>query len=327
MNKAKVLVSGIVLTGLAGIGGYYLNKARTSSKTGVVHHDGMEIFKAAQLNAGMQLKTHMDSPVGIAWKANDFAKLSSMFGLQKSVAENASFFQASIYVLDVTKMDWKPDEKKALQELQSSIAEYIMAKRERPALGPEAQALSYASKVLLKFDSLPEAVVKKMSDYYSVATSEGLRNQRDIVGETLMRISPLPEKGLKIIREKLRSKNDPYQGIVLIGQMRDAQAAAGLWNEVAVGFESFPSRFQPMIFKQLVIRHSIIKSDISGHLHQLLKYSGQVEEADDAFLVGVRELNMTDKYRSEIQRISNQTRYAATKTLAVSLLNSSGGAK
>ncbi len=330
MKKTKVVVSGIVLIGLAVGAGLYLRKGRptVTPTTGVNHEQsGIEMFKAAQLNAGAGLKTHLDSPVGKAWKEKDFAKLHTMFGLNKKVQDNISFFQASIYILDVTKPDWKPEERPGLQELQKAIADYMMAKRDKPVLGPEAQALSYASKVLLKFSTLPEESIKAMSHFYSTANAEGQRNQKDIVGETLLRLNPLPEKGRKIIREKISSKQDPYQGVVLIGQMRDAQAAAEMWNEVAKNFNSFPQQYRPMIFKQLVIRHQLIKMDLTKHLESLSKNSNDNENSEDAFLVGVRELNALDKYRSDVQRIANQTRYAETKSLALSLLNTSGGAK
>jgi hypothetical protein len=327
MKKTKVLLSGIVFIGIAGAAGYYLRKRSVAPTTGITHSGGIEVLKAAQLNAGMTLKTHLDSPVGKAWQAKDFTQLHSMFGLKKNVQDNISFFQASIYILDVTKPEWKPEERKSLAELQTAIAEYMMAKRDKPVLGPEAQALSYASKVLLKFSVLPEESVKSMSQFYSVANAEGQRNQKDIVGETLLRLNPVPEKGRKIIREKITSKQDPYQGIVLIAQMRDAKAAAELWNEVAKNFDSYPPQFRSMIFKQLVIRHQLISSDLSTHLDSLLKSSQEVENSEDAFLVGVRELDVVSKYRSEVQRIANQTRYPETKSLALSLLNTSGGAK
>ncbi|QDK46608.1 hypothetical protein DOM22_16300 [Bdellovibrio sp. ZAP7] len=328
MKKTNVVVSGIVLIGLAVTAGYLLRKDRVVVKTtGVSHEGGIEVLKAAQLNAGMALKTHLDSPVGKAWKAKDFAQLRAMFGLNKNVQDNISFFQASIYILDVTKPEWKPEEKQSLQGLQDAIAEYMIGKREKPVLGPEAQALSYASKVLLKFSSLPEETIKSLSHFYGVATAEGQRNQKDIVGETLLRLNPLPEKGRKIIRDKITSKQDPYQGVVLIAQMRDAKAAAELWNEVAKNFKSYPQQYRAMIFKQLVIRHQLIKEDLSGHLESLAKNSDDNENAEDAFLVGVRELNFVDKYRSDVQRIANQSRYPETKSMALSLLTISGGAK
>ncbi|WP_413575686.1 hypothetical protein ACLVWU_15145 [Bdellovibrio sp. HCB290] len=325
MKKIKILVAGIVLIGIAGAAGYYLRKGRTVAATGVTHGGGIEILKAAQLNAGMALKTHLDSPVGKAWRTKDFTQLHSMFGLKKNVQDNISFFQASIYILDVTKPDWKLEERKSLEELQTAIADYMMAKRDKPVLGPEAQALSYASKVLLKFNSIPEESIKAMSNFYGVANSEGQRNQKDIVGETLLRMNPVPERGRKIVREKIYSKQDPYQGVVLIAQMRDAMAATELWNEVAKNFSSYPAQYRSMIFKQLVIRHQLIKTDLSVHLDSLLKDGN--ENSQDAFLVGVRELDIVSKYRSDIQNIANLTQYPETKILALSLLNISGGAK
>ena len=327
MKKIKILATGIVLIGIAGAAGYYLRKGRSVTATGITHNGGIEVLKAAQLNAGMALKTHLDSPVGKAWKSKDFTQLRSMFGLQKKVQENISFFQASIYILDVTKPDWKPEEKQSLAELQAAIADYMMAKREKPVLGPEAQALSYASKVLLKFNSLPEESIKAMSNFYGVANGEGQRNQKDIVGETLLRLNPVPEKGRKIVREKMSSKQDPYQGVVLIAQMRDAKAATELWNEVAKNFSKYPAQYRSMIFKQLVIRHQLIKTDLSTYLDSLLKDSKSNENSQDAFLVGVRELDIVDKYRADIQKIATQTQYPETRSLALSLLNISGGAK
>jgi hypothetical protein len=206
--------------------------------------------------------------------------------------------------------------------VQDAIVEYMVATREKPVLGEEAQVLSYASKVLLKFDSMSETGIKKLLSYYASAKAG---NQKDIVGETLIRLNPIPEKAKSIVRERLQSKTSPYDGVLLLGQMRDAQAAADFWNEVYNGYSKYPENFKPVIFKQMAINHQIIKGDLRKYLADMAKKN--VVGSEDAFLIGVRELEALDEFRSEVQRLANQAQSADAKMLANSMLNSPVGTR
>ncbi|MBO9666352.1 MAG: hypothetical protein J7501_06015 [Bdellovibrio sp.] len=323
MNKKVIIsVSSLVIIGVAGAGYFLSRKKGHQPGQAQVSTDGFQALEELKKAQGVTLNTNLNSPAGKAWKAKDFAGLKDLFGMSKKVKQNHAFFQASIFVLDVTKPDWTAAEREQLHTVQDSIVEYMIAPREKPVLGEEAQVLSYASKVLLKFDSMSPTAVQKMLSYYASAKTG---NQKDIIGETLIRLNPIPEKAKGIVRERLQSKTSPYDGVLLLGQMRDAQAAAQFWNEVYRGYAKYPDNVKPMIFKQMVINHRVIKGDLKKYLAEMAKKNEA--SGEDAFLIGVRELEALNEFRSEVQRLANQAQSADVKMLANSMLNSPVGTR
>lgn len=319
MNKKILIASSIVVLVAAAGGGYwYAKKAK--------HHSGKisdssDAFSDLKKAHGLTVSTHLSSPTGKAWKEKNFTMLSGLFGISKAVKENRNFFQASIYVLDVAKPDWKPEDKEHVAQLQEQIADYMTAKREKPVIGDEAQVLSYASKVLLKFDSLSEKTVHHLLNFYKAAPAG---NQKDIVAETLVRLNPLPEKARKIVQDKIHSKTEPYEAVLTISQMRDLQAASEFWNEIYRSYGSYNEKIKPLIFKQLVINRGMVKGDLKKYLGGLAKKSGESDE--EAFLVGVRELSSLEEFRSEVIRISNESQFPQNKGMAKAILSSTAGA-
>jgi len=315
MNKKIIITSSIVVFVAAVGGGYWYAKKAKHSFTKV--SDSPEAFADLKKAHGLTVNTHLSSPTGKAWKEKNFTALAGFFGVSKTIKDNRSFFQASIYVLDVAKPDWKPEDKRHLAQLQEQIAGYMTAKRDKPVIGDEAQVLSYASKVLLKFDSLSEETVHHLLSFHK---SGPAGNQKDIVAETLIRLNPLPEKARKIVQDKIHSKTDPYEAVLLISQMRDPQAASDFWNEVYKSYGSYNEKYKPLIFKQLVINRGMIKGDLKKYLGELVKKSGETYE--EAFLVGVRELSSLADYQSDVVRISKESQYPQIKSMAQAMLSS-----
>lgn len=314
MNKKIVIISGVVFLAAIVSGSYlFYKKANHSAKIS----EGADVLADLKKAHGLAVSTHLTSPTGKAWKEKNFAALSGFFGSNKSLGENRNFFQASIYVLDVAKPEWKPEEKEHLSQLQEQIADFMTAKREKPVLGEEAQILSYASKVLLKFDSLSTKATNHLLNFEKSAQPG---NQKDIVAETLVRLNPFPEKARKIVHEKIRSKTGPYEAVLLISQMRDLRVASDFWNEIYKSYDSYDEKFRPLIFKQLVINRGMVKGDLKKYLGGLAKKSGESNE--EAFLVGVRELSSLEEFRADVTRISRESQYPQIKDMAEAILSS-----
>ncbi|XGC81092.1 hypothetical protein ACES2L_01185 [Bdellovibrio bacteriovorus] len=320
MKMKKTLGIGIAVFAVLA-GGFFLKDRIKSPIPFAPKKTAKDNWADLKRSHSLAVNTHMGSAAGRAWQAHDFAKLLGMFGTDKNQQENRNFFQASIFVLDQVKPEWKPEEKDQVLAIQKKLTEYLTAERS-DVVGEEAKVYSYAVKVLMKIGPLAQDQVKTLEKFYNHTKN---RNQRDVVADALIRSIPLSEAGKSIISKMVNSKNEVSQGLLLVGQVKDSEAQQELLNQVYKKFNSYPALLRPMIYKQLVVNHSLIKGDLKKYLKEMA--ANKEQEWNDAFLIGVKELDCVNDFRSDVERIEKETQYPHIKMLANNILNSEKGAR
>ncbi|UOF00174.1 hypothetical protein [Bdellovibrio reynosensis] len=320
MNMKKKLGIGIALVAVLG-GGILLKDRFKTVNPFAAKKSAKDNWADLKRSHSLAVNTHMGSPAGKAWQDRNFTKLLEMFGENKSQQDNRNFFQASIFVLDQINPEWKPEEKDQAQAVQKRLVEYLTADR-ADVVGEEAKVYSYATKVLIKIGPLADDQLKSLEKFYNHSKN---RNQRDVVADALIRSIPLSAAGKSIISNMVNSKNDVTQGLLLVGQVKDPEAQQDLLNQVYKKYTSYPAPLRPMIYKQLVVNHSLIKGDLKKYLKEMA--GNKEQEWNDAFLIGVKELDCINDFRSDVERIEKETQYPHIKMLANNILTSGKGAR
>lgn len=313
---------GIGIAVVAVLGGGFLLKDRIFSKSVLsAKKSTKESWEDLKRSHSLTVNTHMGSPAGKAWQAHQFEQMLGMFGIEKSQQENRNFFQASIFVLDQIKPEWKPEEKEKVYQIQSKLVAYLTQDKE-DVIGEDAKIHSYAAKVLMKVGPIPEDSLKVLEKFYSHTKN---RNSKEIVADTLIRTIPLTEAGKSLITKMVSSKSDVVEGLLLVSQVRDTEAQQDLLNQVYKKYPTYPDNLRPQVFKQLVVNHSAIKGDLKKYLKEMS--ANPEQDWNDAFLIGVKELDCVNDFRSDVERIEKQTQYPHIKMLANNILSSGKGAR
>ncbi|WP_374076978.1 hypothetical protein [Bdellovibrio bacteriovorus] len=318
----KKAVGIVIILGALGGGGYLL-KDRLSAKTTATatKKTSVESWEELKKSHSLTVNTHMASPTGKAWQSQDLDKILTLFGSGKILAENRNFLQASIFVLDVTKPEFNPEKKEKLHQIQKQLVDYIVSNKV-PVVGEQAKVHSYAAKVLLKLGPIPQESLKELEKFYNHSKD---RHQKDIVADILIRTIPLSEVGKKIVTKMIASKTDVNEGLMLLGQVRDAEAQKQMMNQVYNKYPTYPESVKPFVYKQLVVNHGLVTGDLKKYLKDFSKKQDQ--DWNDAFLMGVKELDCINDFRSDVERIERESQYPHIKMLAKAILTSGKGAQ
>ncbi|MFV3408569.1 hypothetical protein [Bdellovibrio bacteriovorus] len=319
-NKKRVIVGAVLVVGAAlGYAGYLQSKKPQARQAGI--RSGQGTWDELKKSHSMTVNTHLSSKTGRAWKNHDFGALMSSFGPERTMKENKEFFQASIYVLDVSSIQWKPEEKKDLQALQSKIVKFL-TEDGKGVVGDVAQTHSFAAKTLLRLGT-PSAQELKALEGFHKGSRDAFR--REIVADVLIQTEPLSGEGRALLTKMLLSKTEVNEGLQMLARVRDGEARKELLNRVYKNYANYPAAMKPFVYKQLVLNHSLIQGDLKKHLAEAAKSKDEVWE--DSFLVAVQELNVVSEFTADIQRIEKQSQYPHLKMLAGAILAKDKGIK
>lgn len=314
----SIIVAIVILVSVGG--GFLFWKNRPASSTASSKPMTSE-ENWQQLNKSFKstVNKHLSSPAGMAWQGRDFDKLMGLFGADKDLKQNLAFFQATIYILDSTQPKWKPEEQVKLSELRQKLVQYVTSDKVE-VIGEQARASAYASKIVLKLGALSDSEIGLLEKAQKQLKST---IHKEIIEDTLVRLSPLPPSGKSVLQRYIQSKNEIAKGMKLMAQMNDPAAHADLMNDVFKRYKSYPAQAQPMVLKQLTLNHKMVKGDLKPYL----KTAGSKKDQDwnDAFLSGVREMKLGKEFGTEIGRIRTESEHPHIKMLAEAILTSEKG--
>lgn len=309
MNKTSKYIIGLLGFIVIGGGAYvYLNKKQKGKVVSSVP------INQIQKTFMTQLTSYQNSPVGRAWRAQDFHALQEMFNPNQSAKKNAEFFQISINLLDLQKPEIKEEKKESYNKLKSKIVDFILSKEE----GVSPFAVQFAFKTLAKMGSLESGDLEKLVQTYK--KSDGTLRQQ--LFDFLVTSSQPPTFIQKELLKMATKDNQLQTVFALLSRSESLSFKQETAENIHKRFFQMSKVGRALSLKFFIFNRNLIKSDLTKEIEIVSEENDDISQ--DAFLNAVDQLKLASKYESKIRSIINETPFYHLKSLAQTILQNQG---